>query len=165
MVVNLKRLLTFSFSFILPYAKNALVTQNSVTAIVHKTTSTKRSKAPNPLVTDGCLKPGTDLRDWRETECQTSVFLPIAVVPMLLDGCVEYIRKSQKEWCRERCVSVGVASVAAGAVQSQSEIAAIFTCTSSKELQSANYVTAALAMVRYWFSPFSQLTGLKQTVL
>ena len=79
---------------------------------------------------------------------------------------MEYIRKSQKEWCRERFVSVGVASVAAGAVQSQSEIAAIFMCTSSKELQSANYVTAALAkMVRYWFSPFSQLTGLKQTVL
>ena len=86
-------------------------------AIVRKATSTKTSRAPNLLVIDACVRPGTDSWDWRETECQTHVFLPITVVPMPLDGSVEYIRKSLKEWCQERCVSLGATNVAVGTLQ------------------------------------------------
>lgn len=87
-------------------------------AIVRKATSTKTSRAPNLPVIDACLKSGTDSWDWRETECQTRVFLPITVVPMPLDGSVEYIPKSLKGSCRERCVSLGATNVADGAVES-----------------------------------------------
>ena len=73
---------------------------------------------PNLNVIDACLKPGTDSWDWQETGCQKPVFLPIAVVPMPLDGFVEYIRTSLKELYQERCASLGETSVAVGKVLS-----------------------------------------------
>lgn len=87
-------------------------------AIVRKATSIKTSRVPNLNVIDASLKPGTDSWDWRETECQKPVFLPITVVPMPLDGFVEDIRMSLKEWYQERCVSLGATNVAVGAAQS-----------------------------------------------
>ena len=87
-------------------------------AIARKATSIKTFRVPNLNVIDAFLKPGTDSWGWRETECQKLVFLPITVVPMPLDGFVEYIRTSPKEWYQERCVSLGATNVAVGEAQS-----------------------------------------------
>ena len=106
-------------------------------------------KAPSPLVTEGCQKPGTDLQDWRETGCHTNVFLLITVGPMPPDGYLEHIQKSLREWYREQCVSAGATSAADGAVKSQLEIVEIFMCTSCKKHQNVNYATVVLdKMVR-----------------
>ena len=93
---------------------NAFATNFLLRRIAHSLTTIEK-QVPAPSVIIHYKATGTDLLAWREIECQTSVFLHTAAVPMPQVGFEEDIRQFKMEWCPEQYAITG-STTAAGVV-------------------------------------------------
>lgn len=110
---------------------------------------------PNRPAIDGYLETGTDLPVWRETACQTIVFLVIVVVLSLQAGCEGPIPVYAMESYRGQSAFTGAVITVGGAEEYWFETVVIFTSTSCRMLPCASCVTAELEKTQVRPNSFS----------